>query len=74
MNYKLNENKFQTFVHIRFAVTARTESPSIIESYTTTADEVIEDRESRKSEVQTTMDFAANIEKVKEVKQNIKQP
>lgn len=34
-------------------------------------DGVTEDRESRKCDVQTTMDFAANIEKVKEVTEQI---
>lgn len=47
---------------------ARTETPATNESNTiTVVEEVSEDRESKKSDVQTTMDFAANIEKVKEV-------
>lgn len=51
--------------------TPRAESTNITESNATTTDEVNEDREMRKPhEVQTTMDFAANIEKVKEVSGN----
>lgn len=48
------------------------ESPSANESNLGTApvsliDDANEDRDAKKNDVQTTMDFAANIEKVKEV-------
>lgn len=44
------------------------ESPCAVEANgTTVPEDVNDDRESKKNEVQTTMDFAANIEKVKEV-------
>lgn len=51
---------------------ATSESPSANESNLVTAavstmDDTNEDRDAKKNEVQTTMDFAANIEKVKEV-------
>lgn len=54
-------------VFIFFPGTVRTESPSAIESNALTTEEPNEEREGKKNEVQTTMDFAANIEKVKEV-------
>lgn len=46
---------------------ARTESPATNESATTAVEENGDDRDGKKNDVQTTMDFAANIEKVKEV-------
>ncbi|XP_055304148.1 putative uncharacterized protein DDB_G0277255 [Sitodiplosis mosellana] len=45
--------------------TARIESPGTIES-NSAAEESNEDRDGKKNDVQTTMDFATNIEKVKE--------
>lgn len=56
----------ETFKYKSVLGAVRTESPIVNES-NPAMDEVNEDRESRKGDVQTTMDFAANIEKVKEV-------
>lgn len=48
--------------------TPRAESAIVNELNATATDEIIDDREIRKThDLQTTMDFAANIEKVKEV-------
>ncbi|XP_031625215.1 probable serine/threonine-protein kinase DDB_G0282963 [Contarinia nasturtii] len=49
----------------KFKGTTRTESPATNES-SSAAEENVDDRDGKKNDVQTTMDFAANIEKVKE--------
>lgn len=56
-------------IEFRILGSARTEVPATVEPIPV-ADETNEERDIKKNDVQTTMDFAANIEKVKEVSEH----